>query len=344
MDYGPHDDMYKRAGTEEISATTMHDHHEHSGNHDAHAHDHHHGHSHGPGHVHAPATFGKAFAIGISLNVAFVVVEAIYGVIGNSMALLADAGHNLSDVLGLVVAWVAVLLSSRPPSQRFTYGLRNSSILAALFNALVLLLAVGGIATEAVRRFFEPEPVAGVTVMIVAGIGIVINGVTAVLFAAGRKGDINIRGAYLHMLSDAAVSVGVVAAALVILATGWVWLDPLTSLVIAAVILWSTWGLLKESVTMSMAGVPAGVDIDGVRTALKKLPGVSDVHDLHIWAISTTETALTCHLVMPGGYPGTAFLHETCRTLDANFGIGHSTFQIETDTKSVCRLAPEHVV
>ena len=327
----------------------MHDHHDHSHRHDAHDHDHHghghsHGHVHGAGHVHAPAKFGKAFAIGITLNVVFVVVEAAYGFLGNSMALLADAGHNLSDILGLCVAWVGIALSARPPSRRFTYGLRNSSILAALFNALILLLAVGGIVTEAVRRIFEPEPVAGVTVMVVAGIGIVINGVTAFLFAQGRSGDLNIRGAYLHMLADAVVSLGVVAAGLVIMATGWQWLDPVTSLIIAAVILLGTWGLLKESVTMSMAGVPAGIDIDGVRGCLQQLPGVSEVHDLHVWAISTTETALTCHLVMPSGYPGTEFLHESCRKLDTRFGISHSTFQIETDTTVTCSLAAENVV
>ncbi len=294
--------------------------------------------------MHAPASFGKAFAVGIGLNVVFVVVEAAYGFLGNSMALLADAGHNLSDVLGLFVAWVAVLLGSRPPSRNFTYGLRNSSILAALFNALVLLVAVGGIAAEAIRRFFEPQPVAGATVMIVAGIGILINGLTAYLFFSGRKSDLNIRGAYLHMLSDTAVSFGVVLAGLIILETGWLWLDPVTSLAIAAVILWSTWGLLKESVSMAMAGVPSGIDIDGLRSALADRPGVTEVHDLHVWAMSTTETALTCHLLMPDGYPGTEFLHETNRLLEHDFGIVHATVQIETDPQATCRLAPANVV
>ena len=312
--------------------------------HHDHPHPHGEGHSHGPGHVHAPARFGRAFAVGIALNVAFVIVEAAFGFLGNSMALLADAGHNLSDVLGLLVAWVAVLLGSRPPSRNFTYGLRNSSILAALFNALVLLLAVGGIAAEAIRRLFEPQPVAGVTVMIVAGIGILINGLTAALFSAGRKGDLNIRGAYLHMLSDAAVSVGVVVAGLIILETGWHWLDPVTSLAIAGVILWGTWGLLKESVSMTMAGVPSGIDIESVRDALAKRPGVREIHDLHVWPMSTTETALTCHLLMPDGYPGTGFLHETNHMLEHEFGIGHATLQIETDPEATCRLAPEHVV
>lgn len=312
------------------------------GSHDHHAHEH--GHNHGPGHVHAPASFGKAFAIGITLNVAFVVVEAIYGILGNSMALLADAGHNLSDVLGLVVAWVAAVLVARPPTSRFTYGLRNSSILAALFNAMILLVAVGGIVAEAIRRLVYPEPVAGMTVIVVAAVGILINGVTAALFASGRKGDLNIRGAYLHMMADAAVSLGVVLAGLLIAVTGWVVLDPITSLAIAGVILWSTWGLFKESVRMTMAGVPSDIPIDDVRAALTARPGVKEVHDLHIWAISTTETALTCHLVMPSGYPGTDFLRDIEHHLDHDFGIGHSTFQIETDEESACRLAPAHVV
>ena len=221
----------------------------------AHDHDHDHehgrdghqeGHGHGSGHSHAPASFGRAFAIGIGLNVAFVLFEAAFGILGNSMALLADAGHNLSDVLGLVVAWVASVLARRPPSPRYTYGLRSSSILAALFNAVFLLVAVGAIAWEAIQRLSHPEPVAGTTVMVVAGIGIVINAATALLFASGRKGDLNIRGAYLHMAADAAVSAGVVIAGLVILFTGWLWLDPLVSLVIAAIIIWGTWGLLRE--------------------------------------------------------------------------------------------------
>ncbi|TPW30433.1 cation diffusion facilitator family transporter [Pararhizobium mangrovi] len=324
-----------------------HDHHHH-GDHD-HGHhdhgDHDHGHHHGPGgHVHAPATFGKAFAIGITLNIVFVALEAIYGVLGNSMALLADAGHNLSDVLGLVVAWVAVLLGNRPPSGRFTYGLRSSSILAALFNAIILLVAVGGIATEAIRRLIEPGPVAGVTVMVVAGIGIVINAVTAWLFASGSKGDLNIRGAYLHMLADTGVSIGVVVAGLLIMWTGLAWIDPVVSLVIAAVILWSTWGLLTESASMSLNAAPSEIDTHEVRAALAECKGVTEVHDLHVWAMSTSETALTCHLVMPEGYPGTHFLQETASMLDERFGIGHPTLQIETDAEARCRLAPAEVV
>jgi cobalt-zinc-cadmium efflux system protein len=314
-----------------------------------HSHDHaghsHAGHAHGPGgHVHAPANFGTAFAIGIGLNTALVVAEAIFGYLSNSMALIADAGHNLSDVLGLVIAWIAVILSKRPPSARYTYGLRGSSILAALFNAVFLLLAVGAIAWEAILRLFNPEPVAELTVIAVAATGIVINGVTAWLFASGRKSDINIRGAYLHMAADAAVSAGVVVAGLAIMATGWLWLDPVTSLVIVAVIVLGTWGLLRESMAMSLSAVPAAIDPTAVRNYLGQRPGVVQIHDLHIWPMSTTEIALTCHLVIPSGQPGDAFLFEICHQLRDNFGIHHTTIQIETDLTSKCALAPEHIV
>jgi cobalt-zinc-cadmium efflux system protein len=303
------------------------------------------GHAHGPGgHVHAPANFGTAFAIGIGLNTAFVVAEAIFGYVSNSMALIADAGHNFSDVLGLVLAWIAVILSKRPPSQRYTYGLRGSSILAALFNAVFLLLAVGAIAWEAVLRLFNPEPVAELTVIAVATAGIVINGITAWLFASGRKDDLNIRGAYLHMAADAAVSAGVVVAGFAIMATGWLWLDPVTSLVIVAVIIWGTWGLLRESMAMSLSAVPAVIDPTAVRNYLGQRPGVIQVHDLHIWPMSTTEIALTCHLVMPSGQPGDAFLFEISRQLRDNFGIHHTTIQVEIDPSSECALAPEHIV
>jgi cobalt-zinc-cadmium efflux system protein len=219
------------------------------------------------------------------------------------MALLADAGHNLSDVLGLAIAWVAVILTKRRPDRRYTYGLQSSSILAALFNAVFLLVAVGAIAWEAIQRFTHPEPVAGVTVMVVAAIGIFINGATAWLFASGSKGDINIRGVFLHMASDAAVSAGVVVAALIILLTGWLWLDPLVSLIIVAVIVWGTWDLLRDSLAMSLNAVPPGVDAEKVRSYLRALPGVASIHDLHIWPMSTTETALTCHIVVPSGAP-----------------------------------------
>lgn len=315
-----------------------HDHHAH------HQHDHA-GHDHGLGraHVHAPASFGKAFAIGISLNIALVVAEAVYGYIGNSTALLADAGHNLSDVLGLVVAWGASIAAKRAPTGRFTYGLRASTILAALANAIFLLVATGAIGWEAILRLREPEPVAGVTVMVVAGIGILINGFTALLFARGRKDDINIEGAYLHMAADAAVSLGVVVSAALIIWTGWLWLDPLTSLVICAVILWSTTSLLRSSIDMSMAAAPKGTDLAAIRRFLLARPGVSDIHDLHVWPISTTETALTCHLVMPAGSDD-AFLMETAQLLKASFRIGHTTLQIETHPDNGCALAPDDVV
>lgn len=319
----------------------MHDPARHHGEHDHHEHE---GHAHGPGHTHAPNNFGKAFAIGITLNVIFVIVEVLYGIWGNSLALLADAGHNLSDVLGLVVAWIASVLALRPPTAHYTYGLRSSSILAALFNAIVLLLAVGAIGWESIQRLFHPEPVAGKTVMVVAMIGIIINGVTAWLFASGRKGDLNIRGAFLHMAADAAISAGVVVAGLVILFTGWLWLDAVVSLVIGAIIVWGTWDLLRQSVAMSLDAVPAAIKPEEVRQFLEQLPGVASIHDLHIWAMSTTETALTGHLVMPDMKRGDAFLMETAATLKKRFGIGHATLQIETSDTTVCELAPDHVV
>jgi len=310
------------------------------------AHDHadhgHHGHAHGPGgHVHAPASFGTAFAVGILLNTIFIVIEGVYGYISNSTALIADAGHNLSDVLGLIVAWIAVILSKRPPSERYTYGLRGSSILAALFNAVFLLIAVGAIGWQAILRLFNPEPVAEMTVMIVAAIGIVINGFTAWLFASGRKSDLNIQGAYLHMAADAAVSAGVVIAALIIMFTGWLWLDAVTSLAIVAVIVWGTWGLLRDSTAMSLGAVPSAIDPAAVRRYLEQRPGVTEVCDLHIWPMSTTEVALTCHLVMPSGHPGDAFLVEATHHLNEDFGIKHTTIQIVTSPVTACALAPD---
>ena len=319
-----------------------HDHH--AGHH--HHHDHAgHSHSHGHGaHVHAPASFGRAFAIGISLNTALVIAQGIYGYLANSTALLADAGHNLSDVLGLVMAWGAAVAAKRAPSGRFTYGFRASTILAALANAVFLLVATGAIGWEAILRLREPEPIAGVTVMIVAGIGIVINGATAMLFASGRKDDINIQGAFLHMAGDAAVSLGVVISAALITWTGWLWLDPIASLVICAVILLSTTGLLRSSVDMSMAAAPKSTDLDAIKAFLLKRPGVSAIHDLHVWPISTTETALTCHLVMPGGTASDDFLMEIAQMLKTSFRIGHTTLQIERRADNGCALAPDDVV
>jgi len=316
-----------------------HDHHDHHDRHDHHGHDHTHG---GHGHVHAPADFGRAFAIGIALNIVFVVVEVGFGLAANSMALIADAGHNLSDVLALVVAWIADRAARRPPSARYTYGLAGTSIWAALFNAVFLMLAVGAIALEAVQRLLAPEPVSGLTMIVVAGIGIVINGVTARLFAG--SGDLNIRGAYLHMLTDAVISAGVVVAGLAVLASGWIWIDPVVSLIVVAVVVWGTWGLLRESTGLAVAAVPAGIDPAEVRATLAALPGVAGLHDLHVWAMSTTEVALTAHLVMPGGTPGDGFLRETAEMLEDRFGIGHATLQIETTDGGWCRLEPDGVL
>jgi cobalt-zinc-cadmium efflux system protein len=327
--------------------------HDHEQDHD---HDHHHDHEHddghacghgrglGHGHVHAPKNFGRAFAIGIALNSVFVLIEAGFGFFANSMSLLADAGHNLGDVLGLAVAWLASELVKRAPTARFTYGLRGSSILAALFNAVFLLVAVGAIAWEAVWRIGAPQPVEGGVVMAVAGAGIFVNGFTAWLFASGGKADINVRGAFLHMASDALVSAGVVVAGLLIAVTGALWLDPAVSLVIGALIVWQTWTLLVQSLTMSMAAVPEKIDPDRVRAFLHAQNGVTALHDLHIWPMSTTHVALTCHLVMPAGHPGDAFLHELAEALEHRFGIDHATVQIEIDPTRACALAPDEVV
>ncbi|NNM77706.1 cation transporter [Sphingomonas sp. ID1715] len=316
--------------------------HDHAGH--AHGHDDG-GHDHGAhGHSHAPKHFGKAFAIGTALNLGFVVVEAAFGLLSGSMALLADAGHNLSDVLGLLIAWTAAILSRRRPKGRYTYGLRGSSILAAFLNALFLLVAIGIIAVEAVRRFFEPSPVAGTTVMIVAAIGILINGATAFMFMSGSKGDLNIRGAYLHMAADAAVSAGVVVAGFLIVATGWTWVDPVVSLVIVAVIAVGTWGLLRDSVNMSLQAAPEDIEPGEVGEYLRAQPRVAGIHDLHIWPMSTTETALTVHLHVPGPYPGDAFAARIARELKQKFGIDHPTIQIETDLTVDCALEPDHLV
>lgn len=305
-------------------------------------HGHAHGHSHG---AMAPsAGHARAFAIGTALNVSFVAVEVAFGLISNSIALLADAGHNLSDVLGLVVAWVASVLARRRPSARYTYGLMGSTILAALANAAFLLVATGAIAWEAVERFSAPQPVASETVIVVAAIGIAINGLTAWLFARGRADDLNIRGAFLHMMADAAVSAGVVVAGIAMLLTGWSWLDPAVSLVVSAVIVWGTWGLFRDALRMSLKAVPPGIDPEEVRRYLAALPGVARLHDLHIWPMSTTETALTCHFVMPGGHPGDTFILRVTGELRQRYGIGHATLQIETSEATACALEPDTVV
>ena len=283
-----------------------------------------------------------AFALGIALNLAFVAVEAGVGIVAGSMALVADAGHNLSDVLALVIAWGASVLAARAPSDRFTYGFKSSTILAALANASLLMLALGAILVETLRRLADPAPVAGGLVMAVAAVGILVNTGTALLFLKGRKNDLNIRAAFLHMAADAAVSAGVVLAGLAILLTGLDWIDPVTSLAIVALIGWGTWGLLKDSLKLGLLGVPQGIDEKAVRGFLSALPGVSAVHDLHIWPMSTTETALTAHLVMPGGHPGDAFLHELAHELEHDFGIGHATVQVEMDAE--CGLEDAGVV
>lgn len=298
--------------------------HNHTHDHSAHCGGHHH-HPHGdPG--------SRAFIIAIALNTIFVVVEFAYGFIANSTALMADAGHNLSDVLGLLLALAATILARRTPSGRFTYGLRSSSILAALANAMLLMVACGAIAWEAVHRFSQPPVVDGLTVTLVAGFGIVINGLSAWLFVRGSKNDLNIRGAYLHMLADAAVSLGVVIAGVAMFFTGWYWLDPVISLMIVAAIVIGTWGLLRESLQLALSAIPANIDAAAVETYLTQCSGVTSIHDLHIWGMSTTETALTVHLVMPEGYPGDTFMDEIAYTLKERFSIAHTTLQVELGT------------
>lgn|ERR1700674_4500593 len=296
-------------------------------------------------HLPGPPSNNAAFAIGVVLNLGFVVAEVFYGLAAHSLALISDAGHNLSDVFCLLLAWGATYLTRTAPTKRRTYGWRRSSILAALINAVVLLVVVGGITVEAIRRFAHPETVAGGTVMAVAAAGIVINTISAWLFMAGRKSDLNLRGAFLHMAGDAVVSVGVVIAAFAIRLTGWHWLDPAVSLAIGAVIVWGTWGLLRESINLSMDAVPEGIDPHAVEEYLAGLPGVTAVHDLHIWAMSTTEVALTVHLVMEEAPQNDLFLHNVCDELCARFGIGHATTQIECgNCDRLCQQAPVHVV
>ncbi len=307
--------------------------------------DHGHGHGHHVHHHPDPNHHTRAFQIGIVLNIGFVILEAAFGWFSQSLALLADAGHNLSDVLGLVLAWGASYLAQRPPSPNYTYGLRRTPILAALFNSMLLLLAVGGIAWEALRRLQDPTPVPGITLIWVAGVGIVINTITAWLFFSGSQHDLNIRGAFLHMAADALVSVGVVLAGVAILLTGWLWFDPAISLVIVVVIVVGTWHLFRDALGLILDRVPKHIEPLAVRTFLRELPGVDDVHDLHIWAMGTTETALTAHLVMPTGSPGDSFLAQVSDDLHHHFEIDHATLQIETgDDQYPCRLEPDHQV
>jgi cobalt-zinc-cadmium efflux system protein len=310
----------------------------------AHHHDHHeHSYGHGhTGHSHAPDNFGFAFAVGVTLNTVFVIAELIFGYAANSLALISDAVHNFSDVIALLLAWGAAWLARKQPTEQHTYGYRRASILAALINAGLLLIAVGGIAVEAINRIQEPAAVAGWTVVWVAALGIIVNGGTALLFMRGRHGDLNIRGAYLHMAADTGVSFGVVVAAFVIMFTGWQWVDPAISLCIAAVVLVSGWGLARDSVNLALDGVPKGIGLAEVKDYLGQLDGVTEVHDLHIWAMSTNETALTAHLVRPGGYDD-SFLHHVCEELSHRFNIHHATLQIEAGS-DVCRLAPAEMV
>lgn len=326
-----------------------HDHHGHShppdhepgtlrGHHDSHPQGHgnlpvSHGHGH---HHHAPRDFNSAFAIGTTLNLAFVCVEGAYGIMSGSMALLADAGHNLSDVLGLVLAWMATRFAKRKASERFTYGLKRGTILSAVFNAGFLMLATGAMAWESLGRLSHPEPLQGKTMMVVAGIGILINGATAAMFLRGSKEDLNIRGAFLHMLADALISAGVVAAGAAIHFTGWNRLDAISSLVIGALIVWSSWGLLRDSTRLALDAVPQGTNYKEVEGFFRGLAGVEDVHHLHIWAISTTETALTCHLVVTESASRDAVLTEALAGIQARFGIAHSTLQVELQRFQGC--------
>ncbi|MGH7096817.1 MAG: cation diffusion facilitator family transporter [Stellaceae bacterium] len=299
------------------------------------------------GHHHSAAQHGhgRAFALGIALNLAFVAVEAAAGVLSGSLALIADSGHNLADVLGLGLSWGAVILGRRRPSGRFTYGLGSSSILAALANALILLVVTGGIGWEAVLRIAHPAPVRSGVMIAVAAAGILINGATAWLFAAGRESDLNLKSAFLHMAADTLVTAGVVAVGIIIRFTHAWWLDPAVSLLVSAVIIAGTWGLVRSALALALAAVPEGVDAAAVRAHLAGLPGVAALHDLHIWGMSTTETALTCHLIMPGGHPGDAALLHVARELHDRFGIAHATIQIEiADSEETCALLPEHVV
>lgn len=279
----------------------------------------------------------RAFALGVALNVGFIIIEVIYGITAGSLALLADAGHNITDVLGLFLAWGASALATKPPTWTHSYGYRRGTILAAMASAMLLFVAIGGITWEAIQRFQSPEATHGATIIFVAAIGVVINAATAALFIRGQHEDLNIKGAFLHMAADAAVSLGVVLAGIGILYTGWLWLDPAMSLLIAIVILWSTWGLFRDSFNLAMDRVPEGISMAEISDHIQSLDGVTDIHDLHVWAVSTTETVMTAHLVMPNGADDN-FLHQLAWDMNEQFGIGHSTFQIETDGKH-CRQA-----
>lgn len=284
--------------------------------------------------IHQSLNYNEVFGWGIALNIIYIIVEIVFGLLSNSIALLSDAGHNASDVLGLGLAWGAAFLSTRAATSSRTYGLRKTTILAALFNAIILLIAVGAIVIEAIRKIISPLPVGGTTMMIVAGIGVLVNGATALLFMKGRKADLNIKGAFLHMAADAGVSLGVVVAGFLISRTGFYLLDPIVSLVIVSVITLSTWSLLRDSFNLSMDAVPSGINLNEVKEFLESYEGVAEAHDLHIWAMSTTEIALTAHLVIPGDHTDDKFLGTVCSQLHDRFGIGHSTIQLEKNAQS----------
>jgi cobalt-zinc-cadmium efflux system protein len=321
-----------------------HDSHGNHGNHGNHgpaSHSHSHGHA-GHHHAHAPvAGHGRAFALAVVLNIAIVVAQTVYGVLAHSTALLADAGHNLSDVLGLLLAWGAAWLATRRPSARYTFGYGSSSILASLVNAGLLLFACGVIVAEAIGRLINPAPVAGLAVFVVAMGGVVINGISAWLFMRGQQDDLNIRGAFLHMAADAGISAAVAVSGLVILYTNWTWLDPVMSLLVVAVVVVGTWGLLRDSVRLALDAVPPGVDLQGIRDYLAGQPGVVDVHDLHVWALSTTGNALSAHLVMPAGHPGDESLDGIVLTLRERFSMHHATLQVDLGTTQH-RCAMDH--
>jgi cobalt-zinc-cadmium efflux system protein len=300
-------------------------------------------HAHHHEHHHAPKRFGVAFAVGAALNLGLVIAEVTFGFLSNSVALVSDGVHNLSDVLGLLLAWAGSWLATRQPSDRRTYGYRRASILAALANAAILLTVTGGLIVEAVQRLFESQPIASGTVLWVASVAIAVNLGTALMFMRGRESDINIRGAFLHLMADAAVSLGVVIAALLISKTGWLWLDPVASLGVALVVLGSGWGLMRSALDLALDAVPPGVDRSAVEDYLAGLPGVTEVHDLHIWGMSTTETALTAHLVRPGALLDDAFLDQIAQELERRFHIHHVTIQLENGALA-CRYAPAHVV
>jgi cobalt-zinc-cadmium efflux system protein len=301
--------------------------------------------THSHSHDHTPKNFSRAFAVSIALNTGFVIVEVSYGILSNSLALIADAGHNLSDVLGLLMAWGASILVRQLPTPRRTFGLKRSSILAALLNACFLLIVSGGVGWEAIQRLREPSAVAGGTVIIVALVGTVINSISAAMFFIGRKGDLNIRGAFLHLAADAVVSLAVVVSGILIILTKWNWIDPVMSLIVIAVIVSGTWELFQESANLILDAVPESINPVTVRSYLEQLENVTEVHDLHIWAMSTTEICLTVHLIMPSGHPGDEFLQDVCHELHDRFDIEHPTIQVELgDSDRACHLAPENVV